>query len=130
MNRKRGQEIFHLVAMIGFVGVGAGLAATGYRVSMDFTNDAVRSAGTYAWLGMLLTVPFAAILFVGGVGLNLIDRAYPPPADTAREPPAPLTVPAKAARMRGRRSAGVCTAPPSGIGPSRLFSPASSPLTS
>lgn len=79
MSRKRGQEIFHLVAMIGFVGVGAGLAAT---------NGTLQSVGAYAWLGTLLTVPFAAILLVGGVGLNLIDRAYPPPADTARETPA------------------------------------------
>lgn len=68
------------MAMIRFVGIGAGLAAT--------TKGTLQSTGAYAWLGTLLTVPFAAILVVGGAGRNIIDRAYPPPADTEREPPA------------------------------------------
>jgi hypothetical protein len=89
MSRKRGQEIFQLVAMIGFVGLGVGLAATGYQVAMDFTKGVLRSAGNYAWLGMLLTLPFAALLIVGGVGLNLVDRMSRAAADPARHTPAP-----------------------------------------
>lgn len=58
MSRTQGQAIFHLVAMIGFVGVGVGLAAPGYHVTI-----------------------------VGALGLNVIERAAPP-ADTERQTPA------------------------------------------
>jgi hypothetical protein len=47
VTRKRGQEIFHLVGMLGFIGIGVALTMIGHHAFTDFTKSALRPATTY-----------------------------------------------------------------------------------